>query len=737
MAKKEKAQRYEVQMQLFEPTSKLPVLTEVPIRPKTGYKYIFQWEDKLKRQEWRSDGFRWRQYSTVTFKFADVDCKRYYFKVQVGPGNEYTTDFTRHAIESPLYENKILIWYQGDDALAIDSALKDAKDLDTHGKPPQRFENQMKLFLPEADLPILNEVPLRPKGGFKYIFKWENPLKRQDWRVDGYRWRQNSVTRFTYNDLESKRYYFKLQVGPGDEFSTEFTKNAIECPLHENQVLVWYHGNETVVRDFAHGNSKDPEKEYHRTAPSVLKKIQMETVTEKLPLQVYSDLLTDCSNMSRHMIDAPRDVKQIQNARKFIRRAERSLNGTPNDKVQNTPKAQRKTPNRSERSHNEAVDAIYNLYTSDTGFVSDLHVAPNVLIICFDEGKFLCTVYVGPIYSEYLSFTFLNVATVAEFREFIKREDLKTQCLTYDSSFVLGEFYLAVLTFRQTEFEDTPVIPLMYMIYEKDTMSVHDTFFMRFASVVPEFGVPQRMIIISDEEVAITSAIEKNCPGVTRLRCWQHTLQSIKTKLQSFDVTDKQELQQYESDFIRLLNQDSAGKYKSLLAQLYLKKWKQVRRFNALSFWIAQNNLHYVSQDFSDYFDIEIDPDMNRMAAWALRPYGIPLQTAHQPESFSGIMKRLSEMGLVWNRSSVDGLVASLMKITNFFTVRVARSRYRLANYAYTLKSDLNDFYGENDTVIAESTSVDQLMNSIRVSRAVATARVSQFDSNPLPLHCF
>jgi hypothetical protein len=181
-------------------------------------------------------------------------------------------------------------------------------------------------------------------------------------------------------------------VGPVDEFSTEFTKNAIECPLYENQVLVWYQGDETVVRDFAHGNSKDPEKEYHRTAPSVLKKIQMETVTEKLPLQVYSDMLTDCSNRARHMIDAPRDVKQVQNARKFIRRAERSTVDSPNEKkqVRNTPKVQRKTPSKSDRSSHDVADAIYNLYTCETGFLSDLQIAPFLLVICFDKSKSKC-----------------------------------------------------------------------------------------------------------------------------------------------------------------------------------------------------------------------------------------------------------------------------------------------------------------------------------------------------------
>jgi hypothetical protein len=620
-----------------------------------------------------------------------------------------------------------LIWYQGDDSLAVDAALKDAKDSEKDGKAPQRFETQMQLFQPEANLPILNEVPLRPKGGFKYIFKWEIPLKRQDWRVDGYRWRQNTMNRFSYHGVDSKRYYFKLQVGHGDEFSMEFTKNAIECPLHENQVLVWYQGDETVARDFAHGNSKDPEKEYHRTAPSVLKKIQMETETEKLPLQVYSDLLTDCSNRARHMIDAPRDVKQVQNARKFIRRAERSINDSPKEKkqIRNTPKVQRKIPSKAERSSHDVADAIYNLYSCETDFVSDLQIAPYLLIICFDKSKFIYLCSFQYIYLHHRILVCI-IDTVSEFREFIKRDDLTTQCLTYDTTFAIGELYLSVLTFRQPEFEDNPIIPLMYMIYERDVPEVHNTFFMRFAEAVPEFSTPQRMIITSNEEVAITNAIAKHCPDVPRLRCWQHALQNIKLKLQIFNITERQKVQQYESDFIRLLNQDSAGKYKSLLAQMYLKRWKKVNIFAPLSLplTILLIFCFNIYQEFSDYFDMAIDPDMNRMGAWALRPFGISLQTATSSESFSGIMKRLSETNLLWNKSSVDLLASSLLKITDFFNVRVARSRYRLADYAYTLKASLNDFYGESDCDVSEAMTVEQLMDAIKMSRTETASKV-------------
>ena len=38
-------------------------------------------------------------------------------------------------------------------------------------------------------------------------------------------------------------------------------------------------------------------------------------------------------------------------------------------------------------------------------------------------------------------------------------------CLSYDTTFEMGDFYVSVLTYGQNEFEETPVIPLMFMIH--------------------------------------------------------------------------------------------------------------------------------------------------------------------------------------------------------------------------------------------------------------------------------
>ena len=52
---------------------------------------------------------------------------------------------------------------------------------------------------------------------------------------------------------------------------------------------------------------------------------------------------------------------------------------------------------------------------------------------------------------------FLFLDTIQEFVQLLGREDLPYQCLSYDTTFDMGDFYLSVLTFRQTEFEETPV----------------------------------------------------------------------------------------------------------------------------------------------------------------------------------------------------------------------------------------------------------------------------------------
>ena len=141
----------------------------------------------------------------------------------------------------------------------------------------------------------------------------------------------------------------------------------------------------------------------------------------------------------------------------------------------------------------------------------------------------------------------------------------------------MGDYNLSVLKFRQTEFEETPAIPLMFMLHEQNE-SAHNFFFMRLDELVPELKTTETLLvtITADEEEALVNVIKRNCPNISLLRSWQIALQDIKKNLGLLGITDQNEVKQYEEDFVNLLNQESTGAYKALLAQMYLKKWKKV-----------------------------------------------------------------------------------------------------------------------------------------------------------------
>ena len=163
-----------------------------------------------------------------------------------------------------------------------------------------------------------------------------------------------------------------------------------------------------------------------------------------------------------------------------------------------------------------------------------------------------------------------------EFKDFLFREDLSSQCLYYDTSITTEYFNISILSFRQTEFEEAPLIPLMFMIYEKKMDSVHNFFFSRLNEILPDLKTSEKVVIISEEEEAVVKALNKFFPDLRRFRCWIRSLRDIKEHLRTLEITDEETIENYENDLICLVNQQTPGEYKALLATMYLKKWKKV-----------------------------------------------------------------------------------------------------------------------------------------------------------------
>lgn len=163
-----------------------------------------------------------------------------------------------------------------------------------------------------------------------------------------------ATVKFNHGDVKCKRYYFKLKVGPGNHYTMDFSKHAIECPLYEKQMLIWYQGDDKAVVDFSHGSSKDAEKESNRAAPAEPK--QAKTVSEKLPDEEEDEMsFVPTTVRERYVSDIPKTIEQPVHNSDLL-----------------------------------SLEAVHNLaeLRTETNFVSDIHLAPGLLVTCFHESKF-------------------------------------------------------------------------------------------------------------------------------------------------------------------------------------------------------------------------------------------------------------------------------------------------------------------------------------------------------------
>lgn len=55
--------------------------------------------------------------------------------------------------------------------------------------------------------------------------------------------------------------------------------------------------------------------------------------------------------------------------------------------------------------------------------------------------------------------------------------------ITYDTKFKMGDFYLSILVFTETEFKNKPILAAFYLIHERKLNMDHDYFFWMLTKV--------------------------------------------------------------------------------------------------------------------------------------------------------------------------------------------------------------------------------------------------------------
>jgi len=241
-------------------------------------------------------------------------------------------------------------------------------------------------------------------------------------------------------------------------------------------------------------------------------------------------------------------------------------------------------------------DALYNLIelSHDIDFINHIVVHPDLIVLMYSP-------------------TFVEI-----FRSTLSR-DLPVQQLSYDTTFTLGDFYLSVILFRETEFISGPVMPLPFMLHERKTQGTHEVFFRHLVSLVPGLNSVANCIIITDNELAITNAISVNLPDLPHFLCSNHIMQDAKRWLRDHGCQSAAEITYYVDCMRTLFASSTEDVYKEDLIK-YFTKW---------------------SQPFSQWFTEHVHPVIGKLGKWRLEEYDLQQATTNQSESFNFVVKQL------------------------------------------------------------------------------------------------
>ncbi|XP_039272584.2 uncharacterized protein LOC120346818 [Styela clava] len=170
---------------------------------------------------------------------------------------------------------------------------------------------------------LLADPPMLPQAGTCYAFSSaENKSKKQDWRADGYRWRQNGAKNIKCNGHLIKKIYFNVFTGP-KQSSKGFQRIAHQCQDFPNIVIVLYKGDHTIAGRFPHGNCRRSNTPFSMTRKSVLEACR-NSVGD--PGEIYDKLVTSMNPRSMEFhVSIPRNASQIHYLQKTQKKKQKLI----------------------------------------------------------------------------------------------------------------------------------------------------------------------------------------------------------------------------------------------------------------------------------------------------------------------------------------------------------------------------------------------------------------------------
>jgi hypothetical protein len=278
-------------------------------------------------------------------------------------------------------------------------------------------------------------------------------------------------------------------------------------------------GEEKMYGPMTRGDSKH-DTEFIRTMPSVIDQIREK---EGAPHKVYKNII--CSNIvdgSHQAVANPINTKQVENIQ-LKKREKQAL----------------------------SKEDIYNLvllsYQLD-GFVSEVLVYLDLLaVVALPE-------------------------IIDLFKDLIEIKSDDAVYLVYDTIFNLDDCYVSPLVFKHVLFEETPLIPLAFLIHERNHANWHEILLNFLKSKIPKLD-KKKIPFVLDQEPGLKKAIKNTFPNCPIMFCWNHLKEDFKFWLKGRVESDNIKI--LISHLVKMLRTESEEEFTALRSSL-TTKWPPV-----------------------------------------------------------------------------------------------------------------------------------------------------------------
>ena len=365
---------------------------------------------------------------------------------------------------------------------------------------------------------ITIEPPYRHTAGKVYVYSDGGDVnKKDDWKADGYTWRNYGTKKYMCDGLEIEKTAFRIINNK--KVSYEFQKHSFRfTDSYNGKTVIVYMGNSDAYKNMPHGNRKRNNRPHKRSKPSLMKTIKSQN--DKAPKVVFDSMKSDNPNSLVNGISVPRNTRQIKNIQADIRRD-------------------------CKLSH-DSLYALHLLVDHLENYILSIKTAPDLEVIVGNNDVF------------------------EEFKRVLMLKD-ETVSIYYDTTFCLGDFYVSTLSFQHLMFKEKPIIPIAFMIHERKFQKCHEQLIDLVKSRVPKLN-SKHVCIITDREVGIINAFKNILPNAQVLLCWNHIFRDLKFWLSKHNAKPDDK-KAYDLN-VRTLNCETREHFFEKFDQLK-QKWSQ------------------------------------------------------------------------------------------------------------------------------------------------------------------